>query len=112
MVNRKPVTVYLALGEGVACNTIFSWTFLQTIKSLIMNENNDLVGRLLGEQFKLDMMVPRRAREAIKISEGLPVSLPFQVQQKQENRKDRSSRNSRVELKKKVIHQSQTPGQN
>ena len=24
VVNRKPVTVSLALGEGVACNTIFS----------------------------------------------------------------------------------------
>ena len=28
MVNRKPVTVSLALGEGVACHTIFSWPFL------------------------------------------------------------------------------------
>ena len=30
--NEKPVTVPLALGEGVACNTIFSCPFLQTIK--------------------------------------------------------------------------------
>ena len=33
VVNGQPVTVSLALGEGVACNNIFSWPFLQTIKS-------------------------------------------------------------------------------
>ena len=33
VVSRKPVTVSLDLGEGVACNTIFSWPFLQTIKA-------------------------------------------------------------------------------
>ena len=32
VVNGKPVTVSLAVGEGVACNTIFSCPLLQTIK--------------------------------------------------------------------------------
>ena len=36
LVNRKHIRVYLALGEGVVYNTIFSWPFLQTITDLIM----------------------------------------------------------------------------
>ena len=36
VVNGKPVKVSLSLGEGVACNTIFSWPFLHTIKDSIM----------------------------------------------------------------------------
>ena len=48
MVNRKPVTVSLALGEGVACNTICSWPFLKTVKASIMTNNNALVSVLLG----------------------------------------------------------------
>ena len=38
VVNGKMVTVSLALREGVACNTIFSWPFLQTIKASIMDK--------------------------------------------------------------------------
>ena len=53
VVNGKPVTVSLALGEGVACNTIFSWPFLHIIKASIMNKNDSLVSGLLGEQFRL-----------------------------------------------------------
>ena len=50
----------------MACNTIFSWPFLQTIKASIMTENNTLVSGLLEDKFKLDMMVPQRAKEAPK----------------------------------------------
>ena len=57
----------------MACNTIFSWPFLKTIKSSILTDKNDLVSGLLGEQFKLEMMVPQRTKEALKTSEGLPV---------------------------------------
>ena len=32
VVNGKTVTVSFALVEGVACNNIFSWPFLQKIK--------------------------------------------------------------------------------
>ena len=53
VVNIKPVTVSLALGEGLACNTILSWTFLKTIKASIMTDNNVLVSGILGEQFRL-----------------------------------------------------------
>ena len=37
VVNRKPVTASLALGEEVACNTIFSWPFLHKIRDLFVS---------------------------------------------------------------------------
>ena len=64
VVNGLPVILSLALGEGVACNTIFSWPFLHTIKDSIITKNNALVSGLLGEQFRLEMMVPQRSKEA------------------------------------------------
>ena len=79
MVNGKPVTVSLALGEGVERNTIFSWPLLQTVKSLIITNNNYLVSGLLGEKFRLEMMIPQRDKESTKTSEGLPVSLPVSL---------------------------------
>ena len=100
MVNGTPLTVSLTIGGGVACNTTFSWPFLKTIKASIMTENNALVSGLLGEHFNLDMIVPQISKEAPTTSEGLPVSLPVSIQGLEENMKDRSSRNSRVELKK------------
>ena len=112
MVNRQPVIVSLALGEGVACNTICSWPFLKTVKASIMTNNNALVSVLLGDQFRTEMMVPQRDKESPKKSEGLPVLFPVSIQVKQENMEDRGSRSSRVELKKMVIHQRQIPGQN
>ena len=56
----------LVLIEGVESNTIFAWPFLQTIKASIMTENNTLVSGLLEDKFKLDMMVPQRAKDAPK----------------------------------------------
>ena len=56
------------------------WLFLQTIRASIMTKNKASVGRLLVYQFKLDMMVPKRAKEAPKTSVGLQVSLPFAIQ--------------------------------
>ena len=47
VVNGKPVTVSLALVEGVVCNTIFSCPFLHIIKASIVTKNNDLVSGLL-----------------------------------------------------------------
>ena len=73
MVNEKLATAPLALGEWVACNTIFLWPFLQKIKASIMTENNALVSGLLGEQFRLEMMVPQISKKSPRISEGLPV---------------------------------------
>ena len=75
-----------------------------------MTKNNALVSGLLGEQFRMEMMVPQRSKEAPKTSEGLPVSFPVKIQGKQDNVEDRGSRSSRVELKKMVIHQRQIPG--
>ena len=71
-VNRQPVIVSLALREGVACNIIFSWTFLQTIKYSIMTWNNDLVSVIMGEKLKLEIMVPQISKETPKTSEGIP----------------------------------------
>ena len=76
-----------------------------------MIENNTLVIGILVEQFRLDMMVPKRSKEAPIISEGLPVPLPFSIKGKQENMKYRSSRNIRVELKNAIIYQYQIPWQ-
>ena len=104
MINKKPVTVSIALGEGVACNTIFSWPFMQTIMVSINTKNNAFVRGILGEQFRLEMMVPQTAKEAPKTSEGLLVSSPVSIQEKEDHIKDQVSRNSKVKLKKTVIH--------
>ena len=57
------------------------------MKASIMTDNNALVSGLLGEQFRLEMMVPQRYKESPKTSEGLPVSLSVSIQGKQENTK-------------------------
>ena len=79
MVNVHPMTVPLALGEGLACNTIFSWPFLNTIKDSIMTDNNVLFSGLLGAQFKLEMRVPQISREAPKTSEVIPFLLTVSI---------------------------------
>ena len=76
-----------------------------------MTKKNALVIGILGKQFRMEMMVPQRAKELTKTSEGLPVSLTVSIQRKQENMKYRYIISSRVELKKAVIHPSQIPGQ-
>ena len=111
MVNGKLMTVYIALREGVACNTIFLWPFLQTIKASIMTKKKALFSGLLIEQFRMEIIFPQRSKEAPKTPEGLPLSLPVSIQGKQANMKDRGRRNSRVELRKTVIQQHQIPGQ-
>ena len=80
VVNGKLVIVSLTLGEGMACNTIFSWPFLQKIKASIVTNKNALVSGLLGEQFRIETMVSQISKEATKKSEGLPVSLPVSIQ--------------------------------
>ena len=52
VVNGKPVKVSLTIVEGVTCNTIFPYLFLQTNNYLIMTKNNDLGSGLLGEHFR------------------------------------------------------------
>ena len=76
-----------------------------------MTENNSLVSGILREQFRLEMMVPQISKKEPKTSEGLTVSFPLSIQDKQENMKDRISRNRRVGLKNTVTHQRQIPGQ-
>ena len=94
------MTVSLAPGEGVACNTIL----LQTIKVSIMTDNNAFVSGLLGEQFRLEMMVSQRSKEAPKILYKLPFLLPVSTQGGKYKMEGRGSRNSTVELKKTAIH--------
>ena len=105
VVDRKRVTVSLALGEKVARKTTFSWPLLHTIKDSIMTNKNDLVIGILGEQFRLKMMVPQIYKEEPKTSKGLTVPLPVSIQVKQDNIKDKGSSNFTVELKKTVMHQ-------
>ena len=59
----------------------------------------------------MEIMVPKRAKEANKTSEVLTVSLPVTIPEIQNNTEDRGSMDVTVELKNNVIHQQQTPGQ-
>ena len=68
VVHGQPLTVSVDLGEVVACNTTFSWPFLQKIKASIITDKNSLVSGLLGDQFRLEIMVPQRSKEAPKTS--------------------------------------------
>ena len=112
MENVQLVIVSLTLGEVVVCNTIFAWTFLQTNKASIMTKNNSLFIVILGEKFKLNMMVPQRSQESPKSSEILPVLLTVTIPETKNNIEERGSRDDTVELKKTVIHQCQIPVQN
>ena len=69
-----------------------------------MTKNNALISGLLGEHFKLYIMVPQRAKEKSKTSEVLPVSLPFEIQETKNNMEDRGIRDSTGEVKNIVIH--------
>ena len=52
-------------------------------------KNNAFVRGILGDQFRLEMMVPQTAKEAPKISEGLLVSLPFLIPETKNNKEER-----------------------
>ena len=54
----------------------------------------------MGEHFNMEMMVPQRAKELTKTSEGLLVSLPVTIQETHNNVEDRCRSVSTVELKK------------
>ena len=95
LVNLQPVSVSLALVEGVACNIIFSWPFLKNNKASIMNYNNALISVILGEQFKLDMMVPQKSK-VTKTSEIIPVLLQVAIPETQNYTEVRGSMDSRV----------------
>ena len=77
-----------------------------------MKKNNDLVSRLLGVQFSMEIVVSKRANETTETSEGLTVSFLVAIQGKQDNMKDIGISNSMLELNKTVIHQRQIPGRN
>ena len=77
-------------------NIIFSWKFLKTIKASISSKNNTLFSRLVGDQFKLDIMVPQIAKEVPKTPEGLPVSLPVAIPETQNNTEERGIMDSTV----------------
>ena len=61
-----------------------------------MNKNNSLVCGILGEKFKMERMVPQRAKESQKTSEGIPVSLTVAIPETQKKREDRGSMDSIV----------------
>ena len=66
MVKTQPVAVSLDLGEGLICNAMFSWSLLQTFMDSIRTDNNSLFSQLLEYQFKMEMMIPQRSKEATK----------------------------------------------
>ena len=110
VVNVQLVTFSLALGEGMVCNTNFSWLFLQTIQASIITNNNILISGIFGDQSNLDMMILQRAKEAPKTSEGLPVLFQVTIPETQNNMEVKGIMDSMVELNKMVIHQHQIPG--
>ena len=115
VINGQPLKFSLALVQGVTYNTIFSWPYLQknrTIKASTMNKNNSLVCGILGEKFKMLMMVPQRSKEEPKKSEVLTVSSTVTIPERENNMEVRGIICSTVELKKKLIHQCEIPGQN
>ena len=59
--------------------------FLQESKYSIMTMNNALISGLQEDQFKLEMMVTQRAKEAPKTSKGLPVSLLVAIPETKKN---------------------------
>ena len=59
----------------------------------------------------MEMMVPQRANEAPKTSDGLLVSLPVVIPETQNIMENRGSMDITIELKKTVIHQHQILGQ-
>ena len=65
----------------------------------IMTKNNTFVSGLMGDQFKMEMVVTQTFKEETKILAGLPVSLP----ETQNNTEGRLSMYSTVKLKKEVI---------
>ena len=72
--NGKPVVITVALGERVATNTILSLPFLVAIKASILFESMTLVSGVLGDSYKIDMMVPLRADRAPTITQAMPSS--------------------------------------
>ena len=99
------MTFYVVLVEGVACNTIFSWLLLKTIMASILANKNILVSELLGDHFKLEVMVAQRSKEAPKTSERISVSLPVLIPETQNDTEYRGSLDSTVKLMNKLIHQ-------
>ena len=65
---------------------------------MIIN-NNALISGLLGEHFRLEMMVPQRSKESLKASEGIIVSLLFTIIETQNIIEVRVRMDIRVELK-------------
>ena len=80
------------------------------IKASIIIDNNTLISEILGDQFKMEIMVTQRSKEAPKTSEGIPVSFPVTIQETQNNMNYRVSMDSTMKLKKTLIHQRQIPG--
>ena len=79
--------------------TTFSSPFLEEIKASIMTKNNVLVSGIFVYQFNMYTMVSQIAREAIKRSDIIPVSVPVAIPETQNNTEDRGSMDSMVELK-------------
>ena len=79
------MTVFLTLGEGVECNTIFSWPLLKAIKASIITKNNAPVSGIMIENFNMEMMVTQISKKIPKTSERLPVSLLVAISETKNN---------------------------
>ena len=72
IVSGQPVVVSFALGEGVACNTVFSYPFLSALEAGIVLENMTVTCEQLKEVFQLEALVPLAVAEVPAVPKGVP----------------------------------------
>jgi hypothetical protein len=74
ILNGREVLVSLGLGKDVACNTILSWPFLQSLNASLITESQVVILGRLGAVLPYDNMVPLRANVAPANAAGAPPS--------------------------------------
>ena len=79
LVKSQPVVLSIDFGELVTHITLSYHDFFWKMMVSILSYNNFLIIGLLGEYFKLEMMVPQRSKNATKASNGIMVSLPVYI---------------------------------
>ena len=74
VINGREVRVSLGLGQNVACNTILSWPFLQSLNASMITESQVVILGRLGAVLPYDNMVPMQANVAPANAAGAPPS--------------------------------------
>lgn len=74
VVNGREVLITLGLGKNVACNSIISWPFMQSLKASLITDSKVLILGLIGAVLPYENMVPLRANVAPANAAGVPPS--------------------------------------